>query len=168
MNKIFIFDIDGTIIPDIFRNRIWGPDTVTKIIEEGGLMELFPGFIDYFISRCRHAKKVYFVTGRVKKDFLGMTVFQLLPIINDKIEIIFYPPDKSYDEKVYYDWKTKTIRKIIKNHKDSIFYIYDDRCGYYKKFFNKRNIILFNVEPGEHFWCKFITIKKELEVKIND
>ena len=170
--KIFIFDIDGTILPDVIKdNPNWDLSdnnlSIKKIVEESSRTELFPGFVDYFKSRCRHAEKVYFVTGRVKEYFLGLTVFQLIPIhkIGKNIEMIFYPLNQSFEEKVYLGWKLKIIKSIIKKHKNSIFYIYDDRCGYYDKIKKRENIILFNVEPGEYFWYNFIQ-QKRIKVKI--
>jgi len=172
--KIFIFDIDGTILPDIISNRgDWNSYPpmyiVNQIIEEGSHIRLFPGFIEYFKSRCRHAEKVYFVTGRGQKNFLAMTIFQLCPIVYDvgkHIEMIFYPDGQSFSEKIYFKWKIDTIKKIIKNHKDSIFYIYDDRVDYFKNFSKKKNIYCFNIIDGENFWLQFLLNKKEIKVKI--
>ena len=167
--KIFIFDIDGTILPDIIKdNPKWdqsdddllnAKQIVNEIVEEGSRTELFPGFVDYFKSRCRRGKIVYFVTGREKEYFFGLTVFQLIPIheFGKNIEIIFYPLGQSFDSKTYHGWKTKTIKSIIKKHKnDAFFYIYDDRTEYFKNFSKKKNVYCFNVIDGESFWFNLL------------
>ena len=118
MKEVYIFDIDGCVMPVIFKNSN-GTEPRKKIISDalknGNKVSLYPEFIEFYKKYCREAYSVYFLTGRKYKEFGKLTENQLHKL-NDfrNFQIIYYPERKSYKSHQYFAWKVKEIRRIIK------------------------------------------------------
>ena len=133
MSDIFIFDIDGCIMPNVFpiikdaknENKTINQENVKEVSK----LSLFPEFIEFYKRNCRDSLAVYFLTGRKQNYYGKITESQLKPLKIYKNYIIKHFPDKkSHDLKEYFHWKTKTIKNIMNQwSQDSVrFHIYDD------------------------------------------
>lgn len=147
-NNVFIFDIDGCIMPNIFENYGWEDnqdrETVIREVNKNGRnVPLFPNFIKYYKKLCKDALKIYFITGRQEAEFKELT-FQNLKSIFEfcyDFTITWYPPNKEHKVKPYFKWKFNTIKKIMEGYEKSSrkygiklsFYIYDDWDDYFPK-----------------------------------
>ncbi|MFW9818358.1 MAG: hypothetical protein ACFFE5_02015 [Candidatus Thorarchaeota archaeon] len=119
MKNIYIFDIDGCVMPVIFENFNSGEPrkkVISDAIKNGNKASLYPEFIEFYKKLSREAESIYFLTGRKYKEFGKITENQL-QILNDfrDFQIIYYPERKSYKSHQYFAWKVKEIKKIIKN-----------------------------------------------------
>lgn len=146
--NVFCFDIDGSIMPNIFQNYGWDEEqdreTVIREVNKNGKdVPLFPNFIEYYKTMCKDAQKIYFITGRQEEEFQELTLINLKPILEPQYDftIIWYPPDKKHKPKPYFNWKITTIKKIMKGYTDSgkkyglrfTFCIYDDWDKHFPK-----------------------------------
>lgn len=153
-NSIFLIDIDGCILPNLFTNYGWAKkqdqDIVIKEVNEKGKdVRLFPNFIEYYRVICKDAQKIYFITGRQEAPFRNLTLINLKALwdLQYDFTIIWYPPDRKHTSKKYFKWKTNTIKTLIKGYtktsakyglKNS-FYIYDDLSKYFPKIIKYTN-----------------------------
>jgi len=133
MGDVFIFDIDGCIMPNIFpliKDTQMEDDRITQdILKKASNISLFPEFIEFYKQNCAKCLAVYFITGRKRKYYEKITESQLQPLKNYKNYIIKYFPDnKPHILKEYFHWKAKTIKNIMNQwSKSSVrFHIYDD------------------------------------------
>ena len=149
MKKIFIFDIDGCVLPSIFPNIHEDNQSKEKIIknalEIGDKISLFPDFIEFYKKYCKSAESVIFITGRQKSSLGGLTETQLAPLREIKeFSLIYYPEEKSHIAKEYFDWKVNRIREILKGEikktvavgvkeKRFLLKIFDDTPDYFPK-----------------------------------
>ncbi|MFX1450811.1 MAG: hypothetical protein ACFFCM_08215 [Promethearchaeota archaeon] len=146
MTEVYIFDIDGCIMPPIFTNfndKEPRKNVVKEIIKNGNQVDLFPEFINFYKRYCVHAESIYFITGRKYSEFGKLTENQLKYLKAFKIfHIIYYPEKKAHKIQEYFKWKLKEIKKIIKktvknknSHETSQekvkFYIFDDMENYF-------------------------------------
>jgi len=167
--EIYIFDIDGCIMPPIISN--FNDDdnksrekTVNEIVDNGSKIKLYTDFVEYYIKNCRKADSVVFITGRKKSEFGKLTESQLKPLNNIKrYRIIYYPERKTHEPSEYFEWKVKKIQEIInmngKNqdidyNKRIFFKIFDDMGEYFlmlKEFSEKfrLKVKLFLINEGE-------------------
>jgi len=148
MKEVYIFDIDGCVMPPIFTNFNIGErraNLVKEIIKNGNNVKLFPSFIEFYKKHCTQAEYVYFITGRKLSEFGKLTADQL-KALNDikKFQVVYYPERKGHRIKKYFAWKVKKIKKIIKdcikrensyeNFKRGVkFNIFDDMNDYFQK-----------------------------------
>ena len=145
-NNVFIFDIDGCIMPNIFKNYDWDGDqdreTVIKEVNKFGKdVPLFPDFIKYYKTFCKNALKIYLITGRQEEEFKELTFHNLQPVFDIQYDftIVWYPPDKKHKAKTYFNWKLNRTKKIIKGYEKSSrkyslklsYHIYDDLVDYF-------------------------------------
>lgn len=133
MGDIFIFDIDGCIMPNIFstvdKTKMDDETIIQSRIDRFTDISLFPEFVEFYRKNCTVSLAVYFITGRKRKDYGKITEFQLTPLkIHKDYKIKHFPDKKPHILKVYFHWKAKIIKSIMEKwFKDSIrFYIYDD------------------------------------------
>ena len=133
MGNIFIFDIDGCIMPDIFPNikEVKNDNKAInhEIKKKSSSISLFPEFIEFYKSNCLESLAVYFLTGRKQKYYGKITETQLKPIKIFKDYIIKYFPDnRALILEEYLQWKAKNIKDIMNQwFQDSVrFHIYDD------------------------------------------
>ncbi len=139
--EIYIFDIDGSIMPSIFKNFNTGEkrkNIIREAIKNGNQAGLYPKFIDFYKKNCIRAESIYFLTGRRYKEFGKLTENQLQILIEFRdFRMIYYPERKPYKSHKYFAWKAREIKKIIKKsiksgktHGDVkenfVFYIFDD------------------------------------------
>ena len=157
-NEVFIFDIDGCILPNLFENYGWAKDQsrehiIRDVNEKGKTARLFPNFVKYFGIQCQNALKIYFITGRQRNEFWELTMLNLdeLSDFGYDFTIVWYPPNKKHTAKTYFNWKIKTIKTIMKGYQNASkkyglkvnFIIYDDLSEYFPnlgKFAVKRGI----------------------------
>ncbi|MFX0137238.1 MAG: hypothetical protein ACFFDN_26610 [Candidatus Hodarchaeota archaeon] len=141
-DTIFIFDIDGCIMPNLFANFGWAGDqdreqVIQEVNKNGMHISLFPAFIKFFKIKCKNAQHNYFVTGRQRNEFEQLTLKQLEPIYasNYPFSVIWYPSNKQHTVKKYFTWKVYAIKAIIQHRvKENVqFMIYDDLPDYFKK-----------------------------------
>jgi len=133
MVDIFIFDIDGCIMPDIFPN-IKEIQIDNKIIEfeykkKASNVSLYPEFIEFYKKNCTNSLAVYFLTGRKQKYYGRITQSQLKPLkIYKHYSIKHFPDNKPHISKEYFHWKAKTIKGIMNQwfHDSVRYHIYDD------------------------------------------
>ena len=83
--EIYIFDIDGCIMPPIISNFNGdndksGEKTVNEIINNGSKIKLYNEFVKYYKNNCRKAESVVFITGRKKREFGELTKNHLKPL----------------------------------------------------------------------------------------
>ena len=176
MREIYIFDIDGCVIPPIFSNFIdenAPRERVVKFVEENGYkFELFPAFITFYKKNCKAAESVIFLTGRKKSEFGKLTESQLSSLTEIKsFRIIYYPEEKQNIAREYFKWKPKQIQKILKGiigdhhfNKESrellAIKVFDDLTKYYPKVEKiakklKLDIQLFKIE-GKESWVSLL------------
>ncbi len=146
MREIYIFDIDGCVMPPIFSNFNSNESRkiiVKEVLKNGNKVNSYPAFIKFFEKYCIQAELVFFITGRKKSEFGTLTENQLQSLANIKpFQTIYYPEGKSHKIKKYFTWKAKKIKDIIKNtiknkrfnesSKEKInFNIFDDRNEFF-------------------------------------
>jgi hypothetical protein len=146
IREVYIFDIDGCIMPPIFTN--FNNDEprhkiVKEVIKNGNHVNLFPVFIEFYNKHCTEAESIYFITGRKASEFSNLTQQQLHMLAEIKdYHIIYYPEGKPHKIQKYFAWKVKEIKGIIEdiiNKKDLnenskfIFKIFDDMKDYFPK-----------------------------------
>ncbi|MFX1329107.1 MAG: hypothetical protein ACFE91_13350 [Promethearchaeota archaeon] len=119
MREVYIFDIDGCIMPPIFSNfnRNGSRKTIVKeVIKNGNNVSLYPDFIKFYEKNCIQAESIYFITGRKESEFGKLTEDQLQRLTNIKpFQVIFYPEVKRYKIHKYIAWKEKKVKEIIMN-----------------------------------------------------
>ena len=98
---IYIFDIDGCIMPAIISNSEDNnhsrEKTVKDSINNGQKIKLYPDFINYYKKNCERAKSIFFITGRKKSEFGSLTEVQLKPLNKiQRYQIIYYPEGKGH------------------------------------------------------------------------
>ncbi|MHA1932680.1 MAG: hypothetical protein ACW96X_09090 [Promethearchaeota archaeon] len=148
MKEVYIFDIDGCIMPPIFSDFNMDESrekTIKKIVDNSNNLELYPDFIRFYDKHCKNAELIFFITGRKGSEFGKLTEKQLESLSNiRKFQIIYYPEKKSHKIRKYFSWKVKKIKKVIKNaiklknSKDNSeialkFNVFDDMDGYFSK-----------------------------------
>jgi len=133
MADIYIFDIDGCIMPNLFLNFTEDSDNSgtlnSNLKDEVARLDLFPEFIEFYRHNCINSLAIYFITGRKRKDYDKITEQQLFLVRKFKnFSLKFYPDDKSHIKKDYFVWKFEMITNIISQYRQSYanFYIYDD------------------------------------------
>ena len=145
--EIYIFDIDGCIMPPIISN--FNDDdksrekTVNEIVSNGSKIKLYTEFVKYYKKNCRKAESVVFITGRKKSEFGKLTESQLKPLDDTKrYRIIYYPERITHEPNEYFEWKIKNIKELINANgrnqyndysKVRFFKIFDDMDEYFPK-----------------------------------
>lgn len=148
MKEVYIFDIDGCVMPPIFTNYSNSEprkNIVKEVIKNGNHVKLFPSFIEFYKKHCTHAESIFFITGRKYSEFGKLTEEQLQILTEIKnFHVIYYPERKTHKIKKYFTWKIKEIKDIINNiikskssyenskEKDN-FNIFDDLNDYFPK-----------------------------------
>ncbi len=148
MREIYIFDIDGCVMPPIFSNFNSNgsrKNIVKEVIKNGNNVNLYSAFIKFYEKYCIQAELVFFITGRKRSEFGTLTENQLQSLANIKLfQTIYYPEGKSHKIKKYFTWKAKKIKEIIKNtlntknfsknsQENVKFTIFDDMNDYFPK-----------------------------------
>jgi hypothetical protein len=172
MEGIYIFDLDGCVMPPIFSNFVDPHKSRHKLVNyverNGYKITLFSSFLKFYEQYCKSAQSVVFITGRKKSEFGKLTESQLKPLIDFKpYEVIYYPEEKENRAQDYFDWKVGQINEILKHWKeDEVSYknpnkilkakIYDDLIEYFpriKKIAKNLNLKLelFKIK-GEKSW----------------
>ncbi len=133
MGDVFIFDIDGCIMPNIFplikESKTDGGHISQEIVKKASDISLFPEFIEFYKQNCAQCQAVYFITGRKRKYYGKITESQLEPLKIYKDYIIkHFPDNKPHILKEYFHWKAKNIKDIMNQwSQDSVrFHIFDD------------------------------------------
>ena len=133
MADIYIFDIDGCIMPNLFQNFTEAMDISEnlnyKFEDNITNLRIFPEFVDFYKRNCSNSLAVYFITGRKQAEYGTITELQLYPLKKYKNFFLeFYPEDKSHFKKEYFDWKYYIINGIIDyyNRDSENIHIYDD------------------------------------------
>ncbi|MFX0069697.1 MAG: hypothetical protein ACFFAO_01195 [Candidatus Hermodarchaeota archaeon] len=173
--EIFVFDIDGCVMPPIISNFVENGETRDELIKnalkKGAEIHLYAEFVKYYEKHCKKADSVLFITGRKKSEFGELTEIQLKSLKNAReFEIIYYPEELHHTPDEYFEWKSNKIQKIVNGYidknnsmgkltKKSTFNIFDDLNEYFpilKKFFIKKglkiNLVLIE---GEESWKVF-------------
>ena len=148
MREVYIFDIDGCVMPPIssnFNSKESRKNFVKEVIKNGNIVNLYPLFIKFYEKYCTQAELVFFITGRKKSEFGTLTENQLQSLANINLfQIIYYPEGKSHKMRKYFTWKVKKIKEVIKNtikdkrlnegSKENVkFNIFDDMNDYFLK-----------------------------------
>jgi len=133
MADIYIFDIDGCIMPNLFQNFTEESDNTdtlnNDIKKELARLRMFPEFIEFYRRNCIKSLAVFFITGRKRKEYGKVTEKQLSPLRKFKpYSLKYYPDDKSHIKQDYFLWKFEMITTIIHQYRDvsEKFYIFDD------------------------------------------
>jgi hypothetical protein len=131
IKRIIFFDIDGCICESFFPNI--GEKADIDLLRKRILQtKLFPGFIKYFnIISNYPGIKIYFITGRRKKDFQDETITQLEPIKINEAQVIFFPEDYNHSKIRYNNFKIFNILSIAAKNRDSEMLVFDDLDGYF-------------------------------------
>ncbi|MHA1724876.1 MAG: HAD family acid phosphatase [Promethearchaeota archaeon] len=172
MREIFIFDIDGCVLPQLFPNIRAGNKIKKKreleIFKKARNTSLYPEFIQFYQERCRNASKIIFVSGRKASLFKEITEAQLKPLRAIKDFSIHYYPDKnSHEPKVYFNWKAQKMQEIIlkewreikkgnNGHEKVIIRIFDDMFEYFPQL---RNFLKQSFIPESKFAAILIPTK---------
>lgn len=149
MKEIFIFDMDGCVLPSMFPNIHDNgqsrEEIIKEVLENGYKTSLFLEFIEFYETHCKAAESIFFMTGRQKSDLGELTETQLSPLKEIKpFQIIFYPEGKAHVAKEYFDWKVNHLGEIFNNYinpelpnenfKDKYsFKIFDDMPDYFPR-----------------------------------
>ena len=164
---IYIFDIDGCILPSIFPN-LSKKVSIEEIRNKIKAISIYKSFIEYYglISK-GPGKEKFFITGRKAKDFRNETIDQLKPLKIKENQIIFYPNIYSHSKIRYFTFKIYNILRIAFNNKRySEIIVFDDICDYFNKLSRKADIMniitlkLNCVKEPEDYW-----LNKMLELK---
>ncbi len=168
---IYIFDIDGCILPSIFPN-LSKKVSIELIRNKIKTISIYKSFIEYYklISNSPEIKKI-FLTGRKAKDFRNETIDQLKPLGIKENQIVFYPNTYSHSKIRYFTFKIYNILKIaFSNRKHSEIIVFDDICDYFKRLSERASIMniitlkLNCVKEPKDYWLKrvlkLIIIKK--------
>ncbi len=145
MEEIYIFDIDGCVMPPIILNfndsHSSKKKEVKEVLKNGQRIKLYPDFVKYYRRNCIRSGTVIFITGRKESEFGKLTESQLKPLNKIKrYQIIFYPEGNTHEPDLYFEWKTKQIKKIIDslgrkqyydNSNQKFFRIFDDMDDYF-------------------------------------
>ena len=170
MNEVYIFDIDGCIMPPIISNFDKTAKPREKMVNEakniGRKIKLFSNFINYYEKYCKHANSVFFITGRKHSEFGTFTESKLSILKKLKaFQIIYYPESKLHESQEYFEWKTNIVQKIIRRSitdkiygNNIIFHIFDDMNDYFPslKELSEQNGLEVNLSliKGEKSWKK--------------
>ena len=133
-SNIFIFDIDGTVMPNLFTLNSKSP------LNQISQLSLYPEFVEFYKEHCSKSLAVYFLTGRKQRDYVMITEKQLRPLKRYKeFTMIYYPNDKPHELEEYFIWKATTMKKIMNQWNSEIarFHIYDDLEGLFPVIFQK-------------------------------
>jgi len=175
MREVYIFDIDGCVMPPIFSNfndNESRKNLVKEVIKNGNNVNLYPAFINFYEKYCIQAESVFFLTGRKKSEFGTLTENQLQSLTNIKeFHVIYYSEGNSHKIKKYFTWKANKIKEIIKNtinrknfSLDSLenvkFNIFDDMNDYFlriRKLEDKWHIqIYLTLVANENSWNQLL------------
>ena len=122
-SNVFIFDIDGCIMPNVFSLTEKTPGQALS------LLSLYPEFVEFYKQCCQGSLAIYFVTGRKEAEHGEITEEQLKPLRSyEEYTVLYYPEGKAHDPDEYFQWKTGSI-KVIMNQWDNgkvKFNVYDD------------------------------------------
>ena len=158
---IYIFDIDGCILPSVFPN-LNEKASIEEMRKGIKAISIYQSFIKYYelISK-NSGKERFFITGRKAKDFKNETINQLKPLEITENQIIFYPNRYSYSKIRYFTFKIYNILRIALNNKRySEIIVFDDICAYFNKLSRKAEIMniitlkLNCVKEPEDYWLK--------------
>lgn len=136
--KIYIFDIDGCIMPSLFPNTFFNnleekEALVKKVNEEGWNVLPCNEFLQYFINIYEEAFKIFFLTGRQKENFYSLTIHQLRRIDYD--DITFFQ-DGGISQDAYLKYKTNYFYKLFEEYgMDKEYFIFDDHNDYFQVVF---------------------------------
>jgi hypothetical protein len=129
MANVYIFDIDGCIMPNLFQNFGEDVDELPSFKDAVTNLRIFPEFLDFYKRNCANSLAVYFITGRTRKEYGRATQRQLRPLKQYQAYLLkFYPNDKPHVKKEYFKWKYDNITQIIGQHRIDAenIHIYDD------------------------------------------
>lgn len=174
--KMFIFDIDGCIMPSLFPNLTKQDpkekeDLIKEVNQKGFKTDFYRSFFKFYRNNIKYDDLVYFITGRQESSFGALTRHQLSKLIHfSKIQptIIFYPEDKDHVETEYLNWKKETIIDLF----DIGFYhnVFDDMNGYFRDLKTIHGSQCHQVKSDED-WSrlniKFRDQKKKLEKSLS-
>jgi len=144
---IYIFDIDGCVMPPIISNfndnHTSRKETVKEVINNGHTIKLYPDFIKYYKRNCERSESVIFITGRKKSEFGKLTESQLKPLNKLKrYRVIYFPERNIHESDIYFEWKIKKVQELINNNgknqyndysKVRFFKIFDDMDEHFPK-----------------------------------
>ncbi len=176
MNEVYIFDIDGCIMPPIISNFDEKAEPRDKLVNEakniGRKLKLFSNFINYYEKSCKHAKSVFFITGRKYSEFGKLTESKLNSLKKLRaFQIVYYPESKLHESHEYFEWKSRSVQKIInkyiernendKNYGSNImFHIFDDVNDYFpslKELYETNGLdVNFSLIEGEKSWKELV------------
>ena len=176
MEEIYIFDIDGCVLPPIFSNFIGKHSSREKLVvdieKNGYKIPLFPEFLTFYEKKCKNARSVIFITGRKENEFGNLTQSQLKPLEHIKsYKVIYYPEEKEHRAQEYYDWKVDQINKILKaeiekkkfdiNQNSNLkVKIYDDMVKYFPRLKKKAKLLELELElfkiKGKKSWIPLL------------
>lgn len=162
---INIFDIDGTIIPNLFTNvKEFTKQEKKQFIKQQKQVKLFPYFIKYY-EVINELYKCYniFLTGRKRKEYQKLTYKLLYPLQDiEYFQIIFYPESLLHIKESYYNFKILKTFEIIKfiinkchfQYNEIKVQIFDDMIEWTYKFDSLLNIINLSIYPiqNERKW----------------
>ena len=133
-SNIFIFDIDGTVMPNLFTLNSKTP------LNQISQLSLYPEFVRFYKNYCPKSLAVYFITGRKQRDY-GMITEKQLGLLKryKEFTIMYYPEDKPHELEEYFIWKATSIKEIMNQWNSEIvqFHIYDDLEGLFPVIFQK-------------------------------
>jgi len=167
--NMFIFDIDGCIMPSLFPNlKAQDPEErdalIKKVIQKGVGMKPYSSFSRFLKNNVRHDDLIYFVTGRQESSFGNLTRHQLVKYIyltKTLPEIIFYPEHGTYEEKSYLKWKHETIRDLLQI--GYFHHVFDDMNGYFDPLENVHGCKCYQVQDEKDWDRLNLLFKKEKE-----
>lgn len=138
---IHIFDIDGTILENIFvplkrRKAKDDQTTILELREKLKALKLYPEFIEYYKLTKNRTLHNFFITGRKASHFSDITLKQLKPLEYIKNFILYhYPESNKHNLNNYYKFKNATIittiLEALKNYKNFEIRLFDDDFGYF-------------------------------------
>lgn len=149
MKEIFIFDIDGCVLsqifPNIYENNNTNEEFIKVALKKSENIFLFEEFIRFYEKYCKNAFQIYFITGRQEHYFSEITEKQLFPLKSIRtFKIIYYPDDKSHTAEEYFNWKIEIVGEIFEKYAiafntnenlgtELIFKIFDDMDEYFPR-----------------------------------
>lgn len=153
--RIFIIDIDGCIIENIYPNfdekRISLEEVKNRLLQKD-LYQEFWDFLYYVINP--DLDGICFITGRKKSELGSITEIQLNKIKNMQIKycIIFYPEKLEITSENYFNFKIDNCNHIIKNNWSKNIFIIDDKDDYFKNIEYRCNVKGCFKIKNKHSW----------------
>jgi len=153
MNRLFIIDIDGCILNDIFIN-FDNIMTVKEIRDKLKKEKIFDMFFDFVYNQIGKNDEIIFISGRKENELGKITRKQFKPLDNMRIKyrIIYFPESLEVNKNNYYWFKVLNCNNLILKHSEKRIIVIDDNDYWFKGIIEMSFQDLFRVNGKNNDW----------------